>query len=371
MIDNYNSFIENKKVDRLRYYAFDWDDNILHMPTFIYMDRLVEDTWQSVSVTPSDFAIVRNDSNYRIRENNAIIAFQDFRDFGTRGSDVFVEDVKKAISKNNFGPSWNKFIRCLVEGSLFAIVTARGHEYDTLRNGVKWVIDNCLTQEQKDEMYDNCVKFTLLFNGSNSHLRCKGLFSENTLIKEYLNSCKFYGVGVPMSESFKKEFNFPETLKIEDAKKLVLERFMEICHQNGKLVDAKVCIGFSDDDKKNVEHVKNFFHFKSKIYSNMKLNVYDTSNKENTNRTKFENGVVTEDMGLSISNKENSILRFNQFMSQPNTLQNATNDFSQPNYTQSQKSKVANMLYNGIKGRKKYLKRFKRVKKSKNNDNTA
>jgi hypothetical protein len=359
-----------KKIDKLLYYSFDWDDNILHMPTFIYMDKLVDGNWQPISVTPSEFAIVRNDSNYRIRENNSIIAFQDFRDFGPKGSDVFLEDVKHAVLEKHYGPSWDKFIRCLTEGSIFAIVTARGHEYDTLKKGVKWVIDNCLTKEQQDSMYENCLKFAKLFNKNSSYIKSSGLFSENTLIKEYLDSCKFYGVGTPMSESFKQEFNFDDSIKTEEAKRLVLEKFMEICHQNGKLVDAKVCLGFSDDDKKNVEHVKDFFHFKSKIYSNMKLNVYDTSNKENTNRTKYEDGVVTEDMGLSIANKENSILRFNQFMSQPNTLQNATNDFSQPNYTLNQKSKVANMLYNDIKGRKKYLKRFKRVKKSKNKNHS-
>ena len=53
--------------------------------------------------------------------------------------------------------------------------------------------------------------------------------------------------------------------------------------------------------------------------------------------------------------------------SMPNTLQNATNDWSQPNYTMLQKSKVATLL---TKDTKKKAKKLKKNAKSKNNNNS-
>ena len=33
----------------LKYYMFDWDDNILHMPTRIYLERRTAEGWEPVS----------------------------------------------------------------------------------------------------------------------------------------------------------------------------------------------------------------------------------------------------------------------------------------------------------------------------------
>ena len=46
----------------LKYYIFDWDDNILHMPTKIRMEHLDPETgeWRPVEVSTSTFALVRS-----------------------------------------------------------------------------------------------------------------------------------------------------------------------------------------------------------------------------------------------------------------------------------------------------------------------
>jgi hypothetical protein len=43
------------------YYMFDWDDNILHMPTKIHLERQVEGRWEPYPVSPSQFALIRRD----------------------------------------------------------------------------------------------------------------------------------------------------------------------------------------------------------------------------------------------------------------------------------------------------------------------
>jgi hypothetical protein len=122
----YSDFITESSNLELHYYAFDWDDNILHMPTYIHMDKKEGDKWVPIDVSTSEFAIVRNDrENYRLVNNNPDEAFSEFRDSGHRGESAFIEDVKLALSKNQYGPSWDSFIDCLKEGALFSIITAR------------------------------------------------------------------------------------------------------------------------------------------------------------------------------------------------------------------------------------------------------
>ena len=333
------------KLNKLSYFAFDWDDNILHMPTKIQMDRLSEGIWRPVAVSPSEFAIVRTDSEYRIRDNDPMKAFIEFKDFGPRGDNSFVEDTKYAIDNQKYGPSWNTFIKCLIEGSIFAIITARGHEYDTLRKGVEYIINNCLSENEQNKMYNNCLEFASIFESNRKFERIEKIFTKNELIDTYLNCCKYYGVGLPFSKSFAEEFNIdpskPE--KLEESKQIALGKFIDICNEYGKFANLKVSIGFSDDDKRNVEHIKNYFEKKSSNHINLKLNVFDTSDRNNGVRTKYVNGAIVEYMGAELGNKEASLLRFDGFNSQSRTLQNSTNDFT--GYNMQQQAKVANGLY--------------------------
>ena len=106
MIKKFEQFDGNGP--ELHYYALDWDDNILHMPTKILMDKKVGEEWAPTEVSTAQFAEVRNDQeNYRIRNNNPIEAFSEFRDTGIRGDNAFLEDVlffnsNLYCSKSNF-----------------------------------------------------------------------------------------------------------------------------------------------------------------------------------------------------------------------------------------------------------------------------
>jgi len=90
MILKFNIFKESVNGLELHYFAFDWDDNILHMSTTILMDKKEGDKWIPVEVSTSEFATLRNDiDNYRLRNNDPIIGFSGFRDTGPRGSNDF------------------------------------------------------------------------------------------------------------------------------------------------------------------------------------------------------------------------------------------------------------------------------------------
>lgn len=249
IIKKLSNFINENLDNHLLYYAFDWDDNILKMPTVIHMEKKEGDDWVPVDVSTSEFAEVRNDENYRILNNSVSDAFSEFRDYGPRKDMSFTMDAKKAIELGNYGPVWDDFIECLTNGSLFAIITARGHESPTIRKGVEWIIDNILTEEELQLMYSNLIKFHYLFSGDDDFDRIlKGKPSENRLVKEYLDNCLFIGVSAP---SMGASAQNPEEAKV----KALLSFKRKVNDLAGK-IGKKATIGFSDDDLKNVKHIE-------------------------------------------------------------------------------------------------------------------
>ena len=336
-----------KNINRFLFYSFDFDDNLLLMPTVIHMDKLSEGIWIPIDISSQEFSRIRDNSNYRERNNNIQETYAEFKDFGPRGNKSFLEDAKYAIKNNKYGPSWKKFLKCLKESALFAIVTARGHDYEIIKEVVEYIINNCLSENEQNIMYENCLKFAHMFEDNISYIKENGKFTDNKLIKRYLECCKYYGVG---SKSFAKEFNIDSNITIEESKKIALNKFIDICNEYANKYNNKISIGFSDDDKKNVEHIKKYFEYKSSIYKHIKLNVYDTSNVTNIVKTTFES---------SLENKDGSIMKFTGFNTLPNELGNTTSDFTQPNYSLLQKTKVANKLTK--KANKKYKKKFKKI----------
>lgn len=313
MILKFNSFLESNNFE-LHYSAFDWDDNILHMPTVIHMEKLQDGKWVKIDVSTSDFATIRNDKeNYRNLSNS----FSEFRDTGSRGDSAFLEDTKVALSKGNFGPAWEAFVECLREGSLFAIITARGHEPKTIRKSVEYIIDNILSDDDKFLLYSNCMKHSYIFASNEDFDRVpKGTLSKTPLITSYLNECSFYGV---TSDSFMNEFGDATSSNPEVAKERALDKFIDKCNSLGKSIGAKsVSIGFSDDDPKNVEHVRTYFKEKSALSNELmphdvKLNLYKTTDRsiKGGERTRFHKSFLSE--SNTSKGMESSIMPFSQF----------------------------------------------------------
>ena len=318
MIFKFKEFLnENRHEIELHYYAFDFDDNILHMPTFIHMDKLVDGEWIPTDVSTSEFAKVRNDKEvWRLLNNDPVSAFSEFRDVGPRGDNAFIEDVKKALSQNDQGPSWDNFIKCLSEGAIFSIITARGHEPDTIRKAVEFIIDNYLSDEDSNLLYNNCLKHAYIFADNGDFDRIpSGILSQTALIKTYLDNCDYYGV---TSDWFINKFGSVSASNPEKAKEMALEEFINKCNKLGHSIGAKsVSVGFSDDDSGNVEHVRAYFKEKSALFNKLsshdvKLNLYDTSDRSVKGGVRDKFHPVTEsDAGAP--GLASSILPYTQF----------------------------------------------------------
>jgi len=308
MIKNFNQFIsESGPSDHLLYYAFDWDDNILYMPTVIHMERKEGDSWVPEDVSTSKFAEVRSDKeNYRLADD----AFSNFRDTGPNGPTIFLEDAKKAISSGKLGPAWNDFIECLSTGSLFAIITARGHESETMRKGVEWIIDNILTEEQLYSMYNHLMMHAYHFGedrGEQYDRILVGKPSDNKLVKEYLDNCEFVGVSAPSRGG--------SPANPEKAKEEALLDFQHKINDFAAKRNLKAKIGFSDDDLKNVQHIEDLYAnlSKERFPNIVEYTVKGTKNPENiTKKVRVVESKVNE-TSHQTPGLESSVLKFTDF----------------------------------------------------------
>lgn len=360
MIRKFNLFniSENNSNDDkiLKYYSFDWDDNLLHMPTVIHMDKLVNGEWIPIDVSTADFAIVRSDKdNWRIINNDPEDAFSEFRDYGPRGENAFLLDVKKAINNDKKAPVWDDFIECLTNGSLFSIITARGHEPQSIRKGIEWIIDNVLTDNQKYIMYNNLLKFAYIFKQEEKEYDRipKTDLSKSELVKTYLDNCDYVGVSAPSRGGTPDN---PEKSKEE-----ALLEFKSKIDRFAQSIGYKAMIGFSDDDLKNVKHIEDLIdNINNEEFPNIiKYVVKGTKDKENI--TKKVRDVVVESSHQA-PGMEASIMPFTQFNNMTNRLYPAGPHASQDDYANQMQRQVKFLTKNS----KEILKDKKIKKKLKN-----
>jgi len=256
---------------KMRSYIFDWDDNILYMPTTIKMDKKEGDQWVPIDVPTDEFAHVRTNPEYRLRDNDAGKAFIDFRK-----TDSFLRDAEEAIHQGSFAPSADKFKEALIYGNRFGINTARGHKPEALKQGVRLYINMVFSDEEKEEMVKNIREQLHLTKGLN----------DEQVIDLYLDEMgEYYPVS---SEEFGERFGLETSggaANPEHAKQVAIEHFVKKILRNvKKLVESgkytKMSVGFSDDDIRNVKAVESFIeHQLTKMYPEIHFVVYDTSEK--------------------------------------------------------------------------------------------
>lgn len=245
-----------------KYYAFDWDDNLMFMPTEIIV---MSYGGQEVGMSTSDFAEYREkigSENFEYKGHTIVDFAEDpFRNFSFKGDEQFVKDAMVAKT----GPSWNDFVECINGGSIFAIITARGHSPQALREGVEVIVK----EGRAGLSYQECIK---------SLKKYKGVIEgdDEKMFQEYLDLCRFH----PVSYGDAGQASKPEEAKI-----VALEEFIK--HVNALSKQLKMdmelendiknnfvpTVGFSDDDTKNVENVKNYL---STRQGDDEINVYLT-----------------------------------------------------------------------------------------------
>ena len=245
-----NEIIDDAHTPIMKYYAFDWDDNLMYMPTKIY---LKDNNGKSVGMSTEDFAEYRTeigneDFEY---EGHTIVGFDEdpFRDFRVTGDKKFLVDAMKAPT----GPAWPDFVEAINNGSIFSIVTARGHTPSVLKQATYNLIKKNMHGLNSNELAKNLLKYR--------NLADEDKLTKDQLIKSYLDMCRFYPVS----------FGEGSATNPEQAKINAMEEFVDYVKLTSRNLQSKAMmknkisnyftpfIGFSDDDVRNVESMKKHF----------------------------------------------------------------------------------------------------------------
>jgi len=243
-------FTEKGSPD-MKYYAFDWDDNIVHMPTEIVLKT---EDGDEIGMSTADFAEYRGKigkENFDYKGDVIVgLAEDPFRNFRTGGDKQFLIDVMKAKQ----GPAFDDFREAINNGSIFSIITARGHNPNTIKQAVYNYIVNNFNGISKEELLKNLKKYRS-FVGEEE-------MTDDELIKTYLELNKYH----PVSFGDEGAAKNPEEAKVE-----AMEGFVNYIKAMAALLNKRAflkkdiankftpSIGFSDDDIRNVEVMKKRF----------------------------------------------------------------------------------------------------------------
>jgi hypothetical protein len=232
------------------YYTNDLFWNLLSYEKYNYLFKLKE-RFNSIF----DCAKCKEPFNYK---GKTIVDYSDspFRNFRTDGDKDFLVDAMRAKK----GPAFDDFREAINNGSIFAIITARGHNPNTIKEAIYNYIIEGFNGIDKDELIKNLKKYRS-FIGEDE-------MTDEELIKSYLELNKYH----PVSFGDDKGAVNPEEAKVEAMETFVnyIKAMAAVLNKkaflkkdiSNKFNPENLSIGFSDDDPKNIEVMQK--HFKNK-----------------------------------------------------------------------------------------------------------
>jgi hypothetical protein len=262
-----SEIINDQMKPTMKYYAFDWDDNLMYMPTKIY---LKDEDDKVVGMSTEDFAEYRTEVGKEPFEykGHTIVGFDDnpFRDFNVLGDEGFLKDAMKAPT----GPAWDDFVEAVNNGSVFAIVTARGHTPSILKSAIYNLIKRNKHGLSEKELVKNLRKYRELADEDD--------LTDDELVRAYLDMNKYHPVSFGQGSAAN-----PEQLKVDAMKEFMTyvqnlsRRLQEKAFMKNKISNYFIpYIGFSDDDLRNVQAMKRHFDDESG------LDIYHTGGGKKT-----------------------------------------------------------------------------------------
>jgi hypothetical protein len=147
-------------------------------------------------------------------------------------------------------------VEAINNGSIFSIVTARGHTPEVMKESVYNMIISNHMGIDSNELLKNLEKFR--------DIEGIGKSSKKEMIREYLDMCRFYPV----------TYGKGSAVSPEEGKIKALNEFVGYVKRISKHIEKKAylknrisnnfvpTIGFSDDDLRNLEKVKSHFEDK-------------------------------------------------------------------------------------------------------------
>ena len=186
-----------------------------------------------------------------------------YRNFGVQGDNAFIIDSMLAKP----GPSWDDFVEAINGGSIFSIITARGHTPSVLREAIYNMIVTDHNGISKDSLIDNLKKYRNMAGDEEK--------DTSIMINDYLDLNRYHPV----------TYGEGNAADPEEGKIKALREFISYVRDISKRIGKKAflkndiknnfvpMIGFSDDDPGNVEKIKAFL---DKEYKDKPVKTYLT-----------------------------------------------------------------------------------------------
>jgi predicted enzyme related to lactoylglutathione lyase len=129
------------------FYFFDVDDNLLFLPTSIYLWNA--ETQAEKVVNSGEFAAIQNKLGREAPWQSWSIGERTFRDFRDDPAvpveqQTFIADLRRALAAGDDawrGPAFPLLVHACDKGRPIAVVTARGHEPETIEAGFRVLVE--------------------------------------------------------------------------------------------------------------------------------------------------------------------------------------------------------------------------------------
>lgn len=258
------------------YANYDWDDNIIFMPTrIVFFAKNEKLHFQEVEVSTEVFAHVRskvgvsnqklfvnkqadgsivgslhnnedhnwpfiNLKDYAVDNDDAKGSFRQFRDCP---KNYFMKHLKEAVDLNHYGPSFKDFQEHCSneeEAENLCVITARGHNPKTIHEGMLYL--------QKSGVIKYCPK------------------------EENIYPCSYKGLKTVKTASAQNP---------SEAKKNILLHILDELNNKSDKLEKDYTFGFSDDDQKTMKLVEEVLETEvnQDRWSGFEINLYFTGNK--------------------------------------------------------------------------------------------
>ena len=128
------------------FYFFDFDDNVIHLPTKIVLFH--KNSKKEVEVSTTDYAHIQHLIgksgewlDFELNFDPGVGSFRNFREQPTlKASDQpLIKDMLSALTHQFVewrGPSWDFFVHAVNQNRPISIITARGHHPHTIRRAI-------------------------------------------------------------------------------------------------------------------------------------------------------------------------------------------------------------------------------------------
>jgi len=234
------------------FYFFDFDDNVAYLTTPIVIFN--KETGAERTLSSGEWARYHSNigksgpfSNYTVDYNDETGSFRYFRDQQlsfidkvVRRKQTFLSDIEKALMQADYSwkaPSWNCFFHATYNKRPTSVITARGHQKETIREGIDLLV--------RDGHLPHQPNYLSIFPVTNPQVRVSELNDPN--LKAGVADLKREAINQSVEEALKLYGNNPH------------HRF-----------------GMSDDDPKNVELITEEMKVLKRKYPQMSFFVIQT-----------------------------------------------------------------------------------------------